>query len=65
MQRNDNDFKVYTFGMNTAEGRLIEIKMPARSEYEARNAVSSLIHLEHVMEHPLNHFWLNDVEDYK
>ena len=57
--------QVYTFAMNTAEGRLIEIKMPARSEHEARSAVGSLIHFEHPSDHPLNHFWLNDVEDYK
>ena len=65
MGRDDKGWKVYTFGMNTAEGRLIEIKMPARSEHEARSSVGSLIHFEHPSDHPLNHFWLNDVEDYK
>lgn len=57
--------KVYTIGMNTVEGCLIEIKIPARSEHKARSAVGSLIHFEHSSDHPLNHFWLNDVEDYK
>ena len=64
MERNDIGWKLFTFGMNDVNGRLIEIKMPARDYYEAVRNVKCLIFMERPADHPLNKFWLNDEEDY-
>lgn len=65
MERNDTGWKLFTFGMNDENGRLIEIKMPARDEAEAIRNVKGLIYPAHTADHPQNRFWLNDVESYK
>ena len=65
MDRCDIGWKLFTFGMNDSNGRLIEIKMPARDYHEAVGNVKRLIYMERPSDHPLNEFWLNDEEDYK
>lgn len=65
MERDDSNIKLYDFGMNDKDGRLIQIKMPAANEHEAISRVKNLIYCEHPADHPLNRFWLNAVEDYR
>lgn len=62
MDRCDIGWKLFAFGMNDENGRLIEIKMPARDSAEAVENVKRLLCS---VDHPLNEFWLNDEEDYK
>ena len=64
MERNDDGWKVYTFGMNDSYGHLIEIKMPARSYNEAVGNVKRMLYNSLPGDHPNNQFWLNDVENY-
>lgn len=64
MERDDSNVKLYAFGMNDKDGRLIEIKMPATNEHEAFRKMKNLIYFEHPADHPLNRFWLNATEEY-
>lgn len=64
MEGDDTGWKLYSFGMNDENGRLIEIKMPARTYEDAVGNMKRLIYMERPADHPLNQFWLNDEEDY-
>ena len=62
MERNDAGWKLYTFGMNYENGRLIAIKIPARNYEEAVANLRRLVKKRSV--YPLKMFWLNAEEDY-
>ena len=58
MERNNDGWKLYTFGMNDEDGRLIEIKMPARNYQEAVHRTKRIVNAKCA-------FWLNSEEEYR
>ena len=65
MRQNDDDIKVYCFGMNDENGRLIDIHIPAKSGPDATRRIKRILFTQLCEDAPENYFWLNSVEDYK
>jgi hypothetical protein len=65
MERDDTGWKLFSFGMNDEDGRLIEIKIPAQSQAEAVRKIKTLLFRELCEDDPKNKFWLNEEEDYR
>lgn len=65
MERDDTGIKLYTFGMNDQNGRLIEFKIPSPDQHEAVRTLKQLLGRRVDLAHPDNYFWLNDEKDYR
>lgn len=65
MERDDTHIKLFAFGMNDDDGRLIEIKIPACNEDEAIRKIRKLLLFKLWEDDPKPYFWLNAVEEYR